>query len=124
MSPLSKVEMATELGTKTESRTLSDASGKYTIPFLAPGLYQIDAEAPGFEGFQRQKFALNASERPVLDIHLEVGELQQTVAVMTANSRYLHMPAILFSGTTFNPLNTRASIVYDNPGDSFQVFAT
>src|SRR5204863_9694806 len=69
--------VATELATKTESRTVSDTSGKYTIPFLAPGLYQISAEAPGFKRFQREKYVLDAGQRPVLDIHLQVGDLQQ-----------------------------------------------
>src|SRR5262249_49112933 len=73
--------VATELSTGTESGTVSDSSGKYTIPFLAPGLYQITAEAPGFKRFKRESFTLAASERPVLDIHMEVGELQQTVTV-------------------------------------------
>ena len=45
-------------------------------------------------------------------------------AYMSSNSTYLQMPAILFSGTAFWPLNTRASFVSDNPGDSFQVFGT
>src|SRR5437764_13100044 len=71
--------VATELATQTESGTLSDSSGKYTIPFLAPGIYEIRAEAPGFNRFKRESFALGASARPVLDIRLEVGDLRQTV---------------------------------------------
>src|SRR5581483_530221 len=76
--------VAKELATGTESQTVSDNSGKYTIPFLAPGTYQITAEAAGFKRFKRDSFALEASEHPVIDIHLEVGELQQTVTVAGA----------------------------------------
>jgi hypothetical protein len=73
--------VAIELSTRTESQTISDTSGKYVIPFLAPGTYQITAEARGFKRYQRDRFALEAGDRPVLDIRLEVGEIQQTVTV-------------------------------------------
>ncbi len=73
--------VAIELSTRTESQTISDTSGKYVIPFLAPGTYQMTAEARGFKRYQRDRFALEAGDRPVLDIRLEVGEIQQTVTV-------------------------------------------
>jgi hypothetical protein len=40
---------ATETRTGAKSDTLSETSGEYTIPFLAPCEYEIAAEAPGFK---------------------------------------------------------------------------
>ena len=76
--------VATESSTGAESRTVTDDSGRYAIPFLAPGDYRIDAEAQGFRRFSKQNVRLDVAERPVVDIHLEVGDLRQTVTVSAA----------------------------------------
>ena len=39
--------VATEIRTGTKSPTVSDSSGQYAIPFLAPGDYQISAQSRG-----------------------------------------------------------------------------
>ena len=36
-------------GTNTESKATTDASGAYSFPLLAPGIYQMTVEANGFE---------------------------------------------------------------------------
>jgi hypothetical protein len=74
--------VATHTETGARSGTVSDSSGTYTIPFLAPGIYQITADAPGFKRFVREKFALAVGERPVLDIRMQVGDSSQTVSVI------------------------------------------
>jgi hypothetical protein len=74
--------VATHTETGARSATVSDSSGTYTIPFLAPGIYQITADAPGFKRFVREKFALAVGERPVLDIRMQVGDSSQTVSVI------------------------------------------
>lgn len=76
---------ATETQTGAKSETVSEASGAYTIPFLAPGDYQITAEAPGFKKFVRVGVSLGMGEHPVIDIHLEVGAVNESVTV-TADS--------------------------------------
>jgi hypothetical protein len=73
--------VATEMQTGTKSRARSDASGIYTIPFLTPGNYEISAEAPGFKRFVQEKVALDAGAHLVLDIHLTVGDLKESVNV-------------------------------------------
>lgn len=73
--------VATHTETGVKSGTVSDSSGTYTIPFLAPGVYQITAEAPGFKRFVRERFPLVIGERPVLDTRMEVGDSSQTVTV-------------------------------------------
>ena len=81
-SAVPKVKIvATETRTGTKSTALSDATGEYTIPFLALGVYDITAETPGFKTFSRKGLTLSAGEHPVVDIHLEVGAISETVTV-------------------------------------------
>jgi len=60
--------VATETRTGTKTAVSSESSGAYTISFLAPGEYEIAAEAPGFKRFVRQGMTLSAGEHPVIDI--------------------------------------------------------
>src|SRR6478672_9546300 len=60
--------LATETRTGAKSETVSEASGAYTIPFLAPGDYAITAEVAGFKKFVRQGLTLGMGEHPVIDI--------------------------------------------------------
>ena len=46
---------ATDIATNTVSSTVSDANGYYTIPYLAPGTYNVTAEANS-EGTGKVKF--------------------------------------------------------------------
>src|SRR5258708_496841 len=79
---LPKVKIvATQVATGAKSTTVSEASGEYTIPFLAPGEYSISAEAPGFKRFVRNGITLSVSEHPVIDIRMEVGAVTESVTV-------------------------------------------
>lgn len=75
-----KIE-ATETRTGATSTALSDAAGRYAIPFLSPGTYRITAEAPGFKRFVQERLVLETGAHPVLDIRLDVGEVSQSLAV-------------------------------------------
>src|SRR5258708_36888036 len=72
---------ATEVRTGTKTATVSDASGQYTIPFLAPGLYQIDVQMVAFGRFVRKGVQLSSSDHPVVDVILQVGTVSQAVEV-------------------------------------------
>jgi hypothetical protein len=77
--------VAIETRTGAKSETVSEASGAYTIPFLAPGDYEITADSPGFKKSVRQGLTLGMGEHPVIDIRLEVGAMSEKVTV-TADS--------------------------------------
>ena len=76
---------ATEINTGTVSRATSDSSGQYVIPFLLPGTYRLEAQAPGFEATIRKSVGLESQEHPILDLTLTVGEATQTVTVSAAS---------------------------------------
>lgn len=111
--------VALETRTGVKSTAYSEPSGQYTIPFLALGEYEVSAEAPGFKKFARPGIKISAGDHPVLDIHMEVGALTESVTVtadapllMTAN------PSVGQVITTAQvedfPVNGRTPMMLDN----------
>ncbi|HLH19264.1 MAG TPA: carboxypeptidase regulatory-like domain-containing protein [Bryobacteraceae bacterium] len=72
---------ATETRTGAKSTAVTGDSGAYTIPFLAPGIYEITAEAPGFKKYVHAGVTLSSGESPVVDIRLAIGALTDAVTV-------------------------------------------
>jgi hypothetical protein len=73
--------IATETRTGAKTPTVTDSTGKYSIPFLAPGVYDLSAQFQGFKEAVQKDINLGAGEHPVIDIHLAVGEVTQSVEV-------------------------------------------
>src|SRR5438874_8739604 len=64
--PMCKITV-TLVSTGSRSDTTTSPEGLYTIPFLAPGTYRVEAEAPGFKKYLREGLAISAGERQGLD---------------------------------------------------------
>ncbi len=62
-------------------RTRSNNKGYYTFPVLPVGQYQVDVQATGFSGYQRNNVTLDTNAAITLDLSLEVGSVAQTVSV-------------------------------------------
>src|SRR5580658_562708 len=73
--------IARETRTGVQTPTVTDSVGKYTIPFLSPGSYEITAQAAGFKETRRTDLSLGADERPVIDFALQVGDVATEVTV-------------------------------------------
>jgi hypothetical protein len=73
--------VATETSTGTKVQTISEATGHYNLPFLAPGTYDITATVQGFKEFVRRAIPVGAGDHPVIDMILAVGDTSQTVEV-------------------------------------------
>src|SRR5271156_7142685 len=72
-------------------KALSNGKGYYTFPVLPVGQYELDVEATGFTGYQRNRVALDTNAAITLDVSLDVGSIAQTVSV-TDNS--LHVETV------------------------------
>jgi hypothetical protein len=59
----------------------SDAAGRYTLPFLAPGLHTVTAEAAGFAVTELRNVRLEVAQTATLDLALRLQTAQQTVSV-------------------------------------------
>src|SRR5688500_2225570 len=57
----------------------ADAGGRWTVPALPVGAYEVSIEAQGFKRMQFQSVAVEAAVPRTLDATLEVGEIQGEV---------------------------------------------
>jgi hypothetical protein len=73
------VVIKTDTNTRTETVTGQD--GNYTAPFLAPGPYEVSAEASGFKKVVRGGIEIGTNERIAADLALQVGTPTESVTI-------------------------------------------
>lgn len=59
----------------------TNSEGNYTVPFIRPGTYNIDVEAPGFKKFTRDQQPLQVGQVATINVQLEVGAASETVTI-------------------------------------------
>jgi hypothetical protein len=72
---------AVNTATNIAKETKSTGNGVYTIPFLDPGLYNIEVTAAGFQTFKNQAVTLAVSQRMELPVRLTVGQAATEITV-------------------------------------------
>ena len=96
---------ATNTATNIVKDTKSNNNGVYNIPFLDPGVYNIEVTASGFQTFKNQAVTLEVSQHLDLPIHLTVGqastEVTVTGVVETIETADAHR------GLVFDPIKTQ-----------------
>ena len=68
-------------GTGITQNVTTDGAGRYTVPQLAIGDYDLQASKTGFNTVVRNGVTLTVGATPVVDFQLAVGQTQQTVTV-------------------------------------------
>lgn len=68
-----------ETGAIRETRTSRD--GRYVLPQLSPGAYEIRAELQGFKPLVRRGLLLTVGQTVVIDLTLELGPMDEAVTV-------------------------------------------
>ena len=61
------------VGTNVSSTVTTNDSGAYTVPFLAPGTYNISATGSGFKTSVRENLTVQVDDRLTIDLQLEIG---------------------------------------------------
>jgi hypothetical protein len=64
--------------------TTSDATGLYSAPQLAPGIYSVTVRATGFKSEVRPEIEVRVNDRLGINFSLQVGAVTQTVEVFEA----------------------------------------
>jgi hypothetical protein len=75
---------AARAGTGEHRAVKSDADGRYLIPNLDVGQYDLTVEAPGFQRQRLGGVVLELNQKARLDVQLKLGNVQQTVEVNAA----------------------------------------
>jgi hypothetical protein len=73
-----------EQSTRLRQATTTSEEGQYHFFGLAPGVYTLTAEKPGFKMSRQSGLRVRLAERVSLDIRLEIGDIVQTVEVIAA----------------------------------------
>ena len=71
----------THVDTSISHKTVSNSSGSYTLPFLPPGRYRLEAVLAGFRTYKVTDLALEIDQQQRLDIAMEVGTATESVTV-------------------------------------------
>src|SRR5262249_12920461 len=72
---------ALNVNTGIETKTISTASGDYTIPLLDVGEYDVTVISPGFKPETRKGVRLQVNEKVRADFQLQVGSQTERVTV-------------------------------------------
>lgn len=74
----------TNLDTNISQPGSSNEIGDFTIPYLNPGRYALEASAPGFRTYKHAEFTLAVDQVLRIDIPLEVGATTESVTITDA----------------------------------------
>lgn len=72
----------TVVGPQGTKSVVSDAEGRFTIPFLTPGKYDVRAELQGFKTVEHKGINVGLGQTVDLMFKLEIGGLTETVQVI------------------------------------------
>jgi len=72
----------TNEATAYQQKATSNSAGEYTFRNLTPGKYDIFASAKGFEGSAQKGIELAVNQAARVDVHLKVGQADETVTVI------------------------------------------
>ena len=84
----------TVTGPQGAKTAVTEASGRFNVPFLVPGTYTVRSELQGFKPVERQNVTVGLGQTVELNLKMEVGGLTETVQVSSAS------PVIDTSSTT------------------------
>ena len=74
-------------GTGIVQTTSSDGQGRFRVPDLAIGDYEVEASKAGFQTVIRRGVSLTVGSNPVVDFSMPLGQSQQTVTVQSEVSQ-------------------------------------
>src|ERR1044071_5570744 len=69
------------VGTGATRELTTDEGGRYRVPILPPGDYEIHVTATGFRTLVRRGIQLNIGQTLAVDLSLEVGGVEAEVSV-------------------------------------------
>ena len=75
---------ATQTDTGATRSVVTDGSGTYSMPNLAPGPYRLEVSLQGFRTYVQTGIVLQVGAAPTVNVSLAVGNLEETVSVEAA----------------------------------------
>ena len=69
------------LDTSQVRKQLTNETGAYSFPALAPGNYRLEFEHPGFKRFVQEPVEVRVQQTVAINVTLEIGQVSQTLEV-------------------------------------------
>ena len=64
--------------------SVSDAAGRYRLPLLPPGRYEVTAQLSGFQTMVRSGLTLTVGQQAVVDTRMSLGNVSESIVVEAA----------------------------------------
>ena len=74
----------TATGPQGDKSATTDADGRFTIPFLTPGVYIVRAQLQGFKAFEQRGVTVSLGQAVDVPVKMEVGAVAETVNITAA----------------------------------------
>jgi Carboxypeptidase regulatory-like domain len=103
---------------KLNRSQVTDGSGQFFFAGLLPGTYELDAEAPGFKKLAIEHVASPVNVITEAPVHLELGEVTQSVTVASSQEALQTADATLgnpFEGQRIEELPLNACVFVYQP---------
>lgn len=98
----------TASGSQGERVAVTDSDGRFSIPFLTPGAYDVRVELQGFRTVEQKAVAVSLGQTVNLPVTLSVGALTETVQVTGASP-------VVDTTTTTSGANISSSLLQQVP---------
>jgi hypothetical protein len=72
---------ATNSATGVELTAITNESGNYVLPYMLPGTYTLQAQAPGFKKSIREGIELRINDRVDVNLELQLGQTTESIEV-------------------------------------------
>jgi len=114
----------TATGPQGARTAVSDADGRFSLPFLTPGNYDLKAELQGFKTFEQKNLIVSLVQVTDIPVSMQVGGVTETVNVTAEspliNTKSATIGSVLNTDTLRNiPVGrTFAQAMYLTPGVS------
>jgi hypothetical protein len=96
---------ATNTGTNAIKEVKTTSDGVYTIPYLDPGVYDVEVTAAGFQQLKRSQITLQVAQKMNLPLQMTVGQMTQEITV-TGQQEVIDT-ADASRGLVFDPIKTQ-----------------
>jgi len=96
---------ATHTSTNASKEAQTTELGVFTIPYLDPGVYDVEVSATGFQTVVRPKIVLRVADKVNLTVELKLGQTTESV-VVTAEQEVIET-ASADRGLVFDPIKTQ-----------------
>jgi len=72
---------ASRAETSESQETKTNNEGRYTLPYLNPGIYNIEVKAGGFQTLKREAIVVQVGDKLNLNLQLTVGAVTESITV-------------------------------------------